>query len=121
MVTDCTDADVKMSRMMRGPRASAVEERDLPEAVALSESELFVMEPEPKHPYRWYRGAPKGKGLTFFVDGPSVLHFVPKGVTVEQVKWRFGTAVFQHSLRDDWHLIEPQHGRWAMVRLRSTP
>lgn len=131
MLTACDDPNARISRMMRGtqPRgpdgAQGAEEapppeRDLPEAIALSENELFVMEPRPKEPYRWFRGTPRGKGLTFFVDGPSVLTFKPKGVIVEQVKWKYGEAVFESSLRDDWHLIS--HGlEHALVRFNRVP
>lgn len=95
--------------------------RDLPEAVALSENEIFVMEPEEKHPYTWFRGPPKGKGLTFIFDGPSVLRFLPKGVVVEGVpNWRFGTAIFEESLGDDWHLIRADDDKWTLVRLSET-
>ena len=127
LLTACDDPDVRIGRMLRGPRPRSSDggaeepSRELPEAVALSETELFVMEPNPKQPYRWYRGKPKGKALPFIVDGPSVLRFVPKGVIVEQVAWSFGVAIFQHALRDDWHLIEPQGAPWALVRLRPAP
>lgn len=127
LLTRCDDPDVRIGRMLRGPRPRSSDggaeepSRELPEAVALSETELFVMEPNPKQPYRWYRGKPKGKGLPFIVDGPSVLRFVQKGVIVEQVTWSFGVALFQHALRDDWHLIEPRGASWALVRFRATP
>ena len=92
--------------------------RELPEAVALSENEIFVMEPLEKHPYTWFRGPPKGKGLTFIVDGPSVLRFQPKGVVVESVAtWRFGTSIFEESLGDDWHHIRTDEDKFALVRL----
>lgn len=95
--------------------------RELPEAVALSENEIFVMEPLEKHPYTWFRGPPKGKGLTFIVDGPSVLRFEPKGVVVESVPtWRFGTSIFEESLGDDWHLIRTDEDKFALVRLSET-
>ena len=73
------------------------------------------------HPYTWYRHRPSGKGLKFIVDGPSVLRFVPKGVILEKVDWRFGSAQFQHPLRDDWHLIESANQSWALIRLRNAP
>ena len=128
MLTDCDDPNARISRMMRPPtrrdidanarEANPPPPRELPEAVALSENEVFVMEPLAKQPYRWFRGAPKGKGLTFIVDGPSVLTFKPKGVTVEQVQWKYGAAVFENSLRDDWHLIS-RGPECALVRLRQ--
>ena len=148
MVTDCDDPEARMRRMKRPdvsrpevpgrqprqPREPEPAPRELPEAVALSATEIFVMEPLPKHPYTWYRVAPKPRdpelddgtppkgGLTFYVDGPSVLTFVPKGVVVEKVvDWRFGEAIFVHSLRDDWHLINPTENSWALIRLTSTP
>ncbi len=119
MVTDCTDPDEATSiRMMKQARAAAQKPiRELPEAVGLSETQVFVMELEPKHPYRWYRGAAKGQGLPFIVDGPSVLTFGPRGVTVEQVPWRFGFTRFAAALSDDWHLIESTSRGWALVRL----
>lgn len=139
MITDCDDPDLRIKRLIRqapplrpGPSAKEpAPPRELPEAVALSPDEIFVMEPLPKHPYSWFRavpkfvtddgGEPKG-GLTFYVDGPSVLTFVPRGVVVEKVAdWHFGESVFVHSLRDDWHLINPTESTWALIRLTSTP
>ena len=121
MLTDCDDPDAKGPRKIMSPPQPESRERDLPEAVALSETEIFVMEPDPKQPYRWFRGSPKkGKGLTFIVDGPSVLTFKPKGVTVEQVQWKYGEALFESSLRDDWHLIS-MGAEHALVRFNHVP
>ena len=84
MVTDCTDPDEA--------RAAAQKPiRELPEAVGLSETQVFVMELEPKHPYRWYRGASKGRRLPFIVDGPSVLTFGPKCVSSSRCRGTLGS------------------------------
>ena len=126
MVTECDDAEAferlaKMPQRFRREPEPVPAQRDLPEAVALSENEIFVMEPEEKQPYTWFRGPPKGKGLTFIVDGPSVLRFMPKGVVVEKVtEWRYGTSIFEQSLADDWHLIKTDQDKWALIRLTQS-
>lgn len=117
LVTDCTERFEGLPTRMRAPDKARPPPRELPEAIALSPTELFVMEPKPKYPYRWYRGLPKGKGLTFYVDGPSVLTFKAKGIDVEQVNWPFGTAIFLLSMADDWHVIKTNDDAWAFVRL----
>jgi hypothetical protein len=89
----------------------------VPEAVALSEKQIFVMAAPEETDYFWYPGPPSGKGLKFVIDGPSVITFKPKGVIVEKVGWRFGNARFSDSLAGDWHLIEPPHEPSALVRL----
>ena len=119
LITDCTEADEAMSiRLMKPFRAAGQNPiRELPEGLALSATQLFVIELEPAHAYRWYRGSPKGQGLPFVVDGPSVVTFGPRGVTVEQVPWRFGAASFVTPMADDWHLLESRSLGLALVRL----
>jgi hypothetical protein len=105
--------------MMRPGRGRG--RREVPEAVALSEKQIFVMAaPEPAD-YFWYPGPPNGRGLKFVVDGPSVITFKPKGVTVEKIDWRFGNARFGDSLAGDWHLITPPKEPPALVRLAPAP
>ncbi|MBX7101143.1 MAG: hypothetical protein K1X89_25730 [Myxococcaceae bacterium] len=112
-VTSCPTPEQQMKKSRQGP---TTEREELPEAVGLSETEIFVMAPK-KMVFRWYRGAPEGKGLPFDVEGPSVITFRPDGVLVESVDWRHGSAIFRHPMLDDWHVIEGSHGR-ALVRLR---
>ncbi|MFT3706342.1 MAG: hypothetical protein QM817_01620 [Archangium sp.] len=127
-VTDCVD---HVTRMMRGTRPKppkneqpGVEEDapigELPEAMALSETQIFVMAPKGKSTWRWYRGAAKGKGLEFVLHGPSVLTFGKKGVTVEALAgWTYGEAIFEGSLVDDWHLVNEPNGRPHLLRIRD--
>jgi hypothetical protein len=100
----------------RSPEGS----HEVPEAVALSERQIFVMALT-KTDFFWFRGQPKGDGLKFVLEGPSVVTFMPRGVTVERVDWKFGNAEFGDSLVDDWHLISPSRENTALVRLVGVP
>jgi hypothetical protein len=115
-VTTCVE-EIAARLRKRGTEAPDT----LPEAVGLSETQIFVMAKPKKTKWRWYRGPPKGKALEFVLEGPSVLTFLPRGVTVEGLSWPFGSAIFQVSLRDDWHLIQPEHATLALIRLTPDP
>lgn len=117
-VTSCLTGDQLVRRAMK--KTASIEGDELPEAVAISETEIFVIAPKKKTEYRWYRATPKGPGLRFFLEGPSVVTFRPDGVTVELIDWRHGQALFLHPLLGDWHVIQGSHG-YALVRLRQIP
>jgi len=122
-VTECEEEIRRLMRpvMPRGPgREEEPPDLELPEAVALSPTEIFVMaKPRPKK-WKWYApGASlKGKGLDFVLAGPSVVTFKKNGVVVEAVTaWKYEGAIFVAPLADDWHLITAA-GRPHLVRLR---
>lgn len=103
---------------------------ELPEAVALSPTQIFVMAPRHPTKWQWFKGkvrkAKERGGLDFVLTGPSVITFQSKGVMVEEVPtWRFGRALFEAPLADDWHLVRAEgvpgdahHELW-LVRLRQ--
>lgn len=131
LLTGCQD---QIHRMMRArperPRGIPAEPIDpddtgeLPEAIALSETELFIMAPARVSNWDWYRRTPRinddlevvGTGSPVVLNGPSVVTFTPKGVQVQAVAWPYGKAIFETSLDDDWHLIKPTRQPPALVR-----
>lgn len=125
-VTTCTDEiSAQMPRGRRLPDGGweeAVRPDTLPEAVALSPTQIFVMAKPHVTKWQWFKGkAQKRGGLDFVLNGPSVITFEKKGVTVEEVPtWRFGQALFDTPLEDDWHLIRSEREREpVLVRLRQ--
>lgn len=129
-VTECEEEVGRMMRPTYPPRPLADggwEQRppdwgELPEAVALSPTQIFVMAPARETEWRWFRGPPKKSGgLRFVLTGPSVVSFNPNGVTVEEVPWRHGKAIFEAPLADDWHLVELRGRTPLLVRLRQDP
>lgn len=130
LLTTCADSIQAMLRPLRLDRSSAPVDPDdtgeLAEAVALSETELFILAPARSSSWEWFRRRPRfdangvllDKGIATELLGPSVVTFGSKGVTVEALPWPWGKAIFEASLDDDWHLVKPTRHPPVLVRFK---
>lgn len=108
LVTTCADPTTS---------GESAKSEPLPEGVAMSPTQIFVMAPRRKTKWQWARGRAR---LEVVLNGPSVVTFHATGVIVEEVPgWRFRSAIFEAPMSDDWHLVSTNEGS-RLVRLRQS-
>jgi hypothetical protein len=85
----------------RGPGPRALPGPQLPQTMVLDDNTLFIDAVE----HTSFTYLPKGikKGLPVMLEGPSVVTFGTRSVTVQPVDWPTGLRLDGTLLDDDWH------------------